>query len=547
MHCYFYNNEFTKNKNPIKMKNKFFHIFLLLVLINFMTCEKWNLDKANFVSIKTGEVISTTSTSVSIKGEIAGLGNGKIEEHGHIFSCVNSQPELGQADTETASLGITFDNGEFTNTINDLTLNTTYYVRAFAFAEESTIPTYGETIEVRLGDNVLNVTTDSVDLFTEGFEVFGTLSGLQQGVEISKYGFVWSNDNTEPLVENDEVNYLGLINEDQSFNLKLENIEQLLDYHVRAFVQLGKDVFYGETKSFFKGDVWIPREPAPTNLGRTYFSVVGDAAYIGGGVTATNPDIPNSNFYKFIPSTDTWEIIPSLNQTNGISSIRGAAFAIDNNIYVATGEGNIDKGVWAFDTNNEMWSQNNDFPGPFLVSTLSATVQGRGVIGWGVNLDIGEPNTTFANYDAQTDMWEEISTFPNSGRFISFILSNGDELFVGFDTQSDSENLWSYNIGTEEWIEKPNSTIPGLFPKGVSGFSIGNKGYIVMSVGKDNCWEYNMVTNRWKQKADYPGSIKSLPTYFTIDGTAYYGMGIDVLQNKTSSDMWEYIPDIEEL
>ncbi len=515
-------------------------LLLFLCFIYFTACDKWDLEKSNFITVNTGRQISNTLSTVTIESEILGLEDGKILEHGHVFSCVNTIPELGQAATTIVPLGITFDNGTFTNSIGSITLNAIFYVRAFALVEGSEELVYGEVIEVSLGSNELLVSTDSVKLSPGTIDVFGTLRDLDDGILISKYGFVWSNENEAPTVENDQVNYLGLLNGDQSFHLKLENVEQLVDYHIRAFVQLGKDVFYGETQSFFKGDVWIRKADAPANLVATYFSAVGNSGYIGGGSTTFDPFTPNTNIYKYSPTDNNWA-----SQASEIASMNGTSFAIDDLIYIVTGLGDTENTLWTFNTNDGTFFPLEELPNPGLTFTLSTTINGTAFLGWGLNVDLGEPNPSFLNYNPQDEVWREITTFPEPGRFVSFIFSNDNEIFVGFDTQEDMENLWSYDFNTEEWSEKPNSSIPGLFPKGIAGFTIGNKGYIIMSIPENNFWEYDMYTNRWTQKSDFPGPIKRLPAYFTIDDTAYYGLGLNILQNEPSNDFWQYIPDVE--
>ena len=113
----------SQPSNQKTMKRLFQITCLLgLIIITITTCEKWDLNKTNFVLVSTGTDYTTTNTTATVEGKISGLTNGKIIDHGHIYSCVQTQPEIGQSDVESSLLGITFEEGTFPNTLEDLTL-----------------------------------------------------------------------------------------------------------------------------------------------------------------------------------------------------------------------------------------------------------------------------------------------------------------------------------------------------------------------------------------------------------------------------------------
>lgn len=517
-----------------------------LVTIILTTCGKWDLDKINFTAVKTGSDFTATLTTATVEGEIVDLGDGKIIEHGHLYSCVNPQPEFGQSGVESALLGITFEGGTFSNVLEDLTLNTTYYVRAFALLENATEPVYGETIEFRLGDNILKVTTDSVDLFTGGFDVYGTLSDLQEGVILSQYGFVYSTENEMPDVNSDPVSYLGLLNTDKSFHIRIDNIEQLKTYHVRAFAQLGKEVFYGETKSFFKGDVWVQKEdgPAASKLYGCFSYVIGEEVYIGGGYAAQDSE-PVTSFFKYTPLSDSWETLASL---NGFV-VFGAAFGIGDSLYAVAGLGNNDNAMWTYSIGANTWSQRDNLINSFRFDVRAITIQGKGYFGFGRG-GTGEVYENMWVYDPQTGSVNEIPTEIGSRVWpVPFLFAYESELIVGFGPSGADRDLWSYNTNNSIWTEKDYSPLPDFSPKNIRGFCIGNKGYIVSSKQFENFWEYNMSTNQWTRRADYPGILKRRPVAFAANGKGYIGLGLNINSglSSTTKDMWEYIPDIEDL
>lgn len=524
------------------MKNNHPLLFLI-ILITILGCDKWNLEKKNFIALDSGSVVETTATSITIQSEILGFENGKISEHGHIYSCVNPEPDFGLDDVEISTLGIRFEKGKYNNTIEGLSLNTTYYIRAFIFVEGEEDPILGGIIERKIGENIINLSIDTVFIYEGGFEVNGILSGLEAGAEITKYGFVWSNDNEVPTVENDETVYLGIIKENGNFSSSFDNVESLKNYHLRAFAELGKEtIFYSETRSFFKGDVWVQKADAPVPILGPFASVVGDDAYIGGG--AYNFTFESTQLFKYTPLTDTWDILQS---DIGFTSILGGSFSIGNNVYVASGFGDIGNDLMVYNTLDNTWSNPINFPGVNLFLNSATNIQGKGYIGLGINHVLGLIENRMWIYDPVQNNWDVISDFPWDW-FNPFIFSNDKEIIYGFDTQGDQINLWGYDLTSQTWTEKPNSTIPGLFPGEMRGVTIGNKGYLIMSIKEDNFWEYDMANNSWTKMSDYPGIIKHDAIFFQVNDKCYYGLGRDfTLGEVVMKDIWEYIPNINPL
>lgn len=92
------------------------------------------------------------------------------------------------------------------------------------------------------------------------------------------------------------------------------------------------------------------------------------------------------------------------------------------------------------------------------------------------------------------------------------------------------------------WIER--SVFDGSARSGISGFTIGNVGY--MGTGYDgddylnSFWSYNIDGDYWSQKADFPGSARNAAVGFQIDGTGYIGSGYDGLDEL--DDFYAYNP-----
>ncbi len=108
-------------------------ISLLILLYAFIincSCTK----KEDEAKVLINGVTDITTTSVKVAGEILDLGPG-ITDHGHIWSLIEN-PTI--ADSKT-SLGPITNTGTFQSTIDGLTSNTIYFVRAYVIAGNKTI------------------------------------------------------------------------------------------------------------------------------------------------------------------------------------------------------------------------------------------------------------------------------------------------------------------------------------------------------------------------------------------------------------------------
>lgn len=94
-------------------------------------------------------------------------------------------------------------------------------------------------------------------------------------------------------------------------------------------------------------------------------------------------------------------------------------------------------------------------------------------------------------------------------------------------------------LSKAQWTQMASIPINGFY--GATGFSIGNKAYIIAGKDNSNCynnvWEYNSVNDSWTQKANFPGTCRNDGVSFAINGKGYYGTG-----NNYTNDFWEYNP-----
>lgn len=101
--------------------------------------------------------------------------------------------------------------------------------------------------------------------------------------------------------------------------------------------------------------------------------------------------------------------------------------------------------------------------------------------------------------------------------------------------------LWKFNPEDFSWKQ---SAIPFAMKWSSISVSNGDNLYVYNADTNNNFWEYNPITEQWNQITSYPGARRDYPTYFSINGEIFIGMGTD-LEPYTSinyGDFYKYSP-----
>src|SRR5580704_7826948 len=105
-----------------------------------------------------------------------------------------------------------------------------------------------------------------------------------------------------------------------------------------------------------------------------------------------------------------------------------------------------------------------------------------------------------------------------------------------------SSSLLALSQGT--W--SPRTSFPDSgYAQGISGFSIGNYGYVglgttVATRALNFFWQFNACTNEWTRKAYFPGSARVSPASFVIGGKAYIVTGSVSNGGACVTECWQY-------
>lgn len=197
----------------------------------------WNMKEISLPTLDKVSVTDIGKSRASLSSRLLANGNGTVSDCGF---CYSTSPNPTVADMKI-SYGVT--DGKFGKTINDLTENTTYYVRAYAineigvgYSEEVSFKTLEVTIPV------LSAVTIGV-VSNTSFEAKANVTSKGNGT-LTDAGFVYSTE-AYPTVESGKIS-CGKV---ESLNATISNLQPETKYYIRAYASNEKGVAYGEEKT----------------------------------------------------------------------------------------------------------------------------------------------------------------------------------------------------------------------------------------------------------------------------------------------------------
>ena len=221
-------------------------------------------------TVTTAEVTEITTTTATVGGTITDAGNGTISESGICYKTGNA---------EWTCVALEASENAFSTTLEGLTPNTTYTVRAYATNEEGT--GYGEevtfTTEEEIVITVPTVTTDAVASITTNSALVGGAITSDGNGTVTESGICYKTGNEEWAC-------VSLTATNNAFSTTLEGLTPNTTYTVRAYATNEEGTGYGEEVTFTTlGDG--PTPPGPQGIINGAFTVNanGDQVYFSQG------------------------------------------------------------------------------------------------------------------------------------------------------------------------------------------------------------------------------------------------------------------------
>lgn len=224
------------------------------------------------VVVTTNNVTNVTPTSATCGGTVT-VSSGNtfpITSRGVCWATTHN-PTIDNAHTSDGS-GV----GSFISSITGLTVNTNYYVRAYATNEVGTF--YGEEKNFNTTMGLATVTTKDVTDIHPLSATGGGVVTADNGFTVTSRGICWSVVQNPTIDDSHTTNGSGT----GEFNSLMDNLQNSTTYHVRAYATNANGTAYGEDKIF------TTTSGAITVTTNSVTGVTASSATCGGNATVTN-------------------------------------------------------------------------------------------------------------------------------------------------------------------------------------------------------------------------------------------------------------------
>ena len=327
--------------------------------------------EAGLPVVTTKSVTNITATSASCGGEVTSDGGGTVTERGVCWS-TSQNPTTADAHTSDGT-----GTGEFDSTIIGLTVNTTYYVRAYAKNQSGTV--YGEQRSFMTQDGLAVVTTNNVSNITANSATSGGNITDDGGFSITARGVCWSTNQNPTTNDNHTSDGTGT----GSYTSSLTSLSYNTTYYVRAYATNSKGTSYGEEKTFTTSKL------APTVTTAEVSGVTTTSAICGGNVTNDGGGTVTARGVCWSTSQNPTVSGSHTSDGNGTGAFTSNLTGLNENTTYY---------VRAYATNSEgtSYGSQKTFTTPHAVTT--PTVSTSNVTGITANTAVSGGNVTSAGY-----------------------------------------------------------------------------------------------------------------------------------------------------
>ena len=222
-----------------------------------------------------GTLAAITTSNLTQIGAYSAVGGGNVSSDGY-FEVTERGVCWSTSPNPTTDNNKTIDGegiGSFSSNITNLSLNTTYYVRAYATNAKGTV--YGEQKMFTTNSNEITVKTSSVYNITANTATCGGEVSTEGTQGITARGVCWSTASNPTIANNKTIDGSGS-------GVFLSNITGLAGntkYYVRAYATNSTGTVYGEEISFTTNNI-------PTVFTNTVTSITPTTLVCGGNVTS---------------------------------------------------------------------------------------------------------------------------------------------------------------------------------------------------------------------------------------------------------------------
>jgi uncharacterized protein (TIGR02145 family) len=250
-------------------------------------------------TVVTGEITNITATSATCSGNVTSDGGLSVTTRGVCWSTSENHTTSNSKTTDGTGLGT------FTSNINDLSPNTTYYVRTYATNAKGTA--YGEQKSFTTDQEMPTVVTGDVTNITYTTADYSGNVTADGGASVTARGVCWSTSENPTTSNSKTTDGTGL----GTYTSTITDLFPSTTYYVRAYATNSVGTAYGEQRTFTTNALTLPSAATEdvTNITTTTATCLGNVTSDGGssvtarGVCWSTSDNPTTSNTKTTDGT----------------------------------------------------------------------------------------------------------------------------------------------------------------------------------------------------------------------------------------------------
>ena len=218
-------------------------------------------------TVTTTDVTNVTASTAKSGGNVTNNGGFNVTARGVCWNTMGS-PDISDEHTTNGN-----GNGVFTSNITNLTLGTTYYVRAYATNQSGT--SYGAEKTFTTPNGAVTITLDAAQNITANSATFTANISDDGGVPVAQRGICWAT--TQYPDVNSSHTDVGMGT--GSYTVTIPNLQVATTYYVRAYAVNQAGTVYSAQRTF------TTTNGLPTVTTTVVSNITANSAQCGGNIS----------------------------------------------------------------------------------------------------------------------------------------------------------------------------------------------------------------------------------------------------------------------
>lgn len=223
-------------------------------------------------SVKTSyehKYLGEEVVAVEVIGTVFDIDRNNIESYGFCYSQTIKEPIKDISFTETKGSA-----SEFREILKQLSLNATYYVRAYITTKYGTL--YGDVQTIRTSKTFVDTYVYPINNTATKIRCSGSVADIDNS-HVKAYGFCYSATNATPTKEDTFIEKDGAVSE---FTEELTDLTPAQKYFVRAYVITKYGILYGDVQSQRTSSISVTTDYNPLQKNATTLKCSGSVSNI---------------------------------------------------------------------------------------------------------------------------------------------------------------------------------------------------------------------------------------------------------------------------